>query len=393
MTSLEDKAHFYQHGERLLREEIERTEGIETRSCPEEPVRWHEYANLFPMLNGEPFDALVEDIKQNGVREPIVMLDSTILDGRNRYMAARQLGIEYPVKQYQGDNPLAFVISHNLHRRHLSESQRAMVAGKLANLKRTDTLIQNRGANLPNGSVTNTAAAELLNVSERSVKTARKVRDKADESLIEAVESGAVSVSAAADVAELPKPEQAEIVARGEVLDAAKEIREGRKPFVANNSGQNEWYTPDFILDAAREVLGGIDFDPASSAIANERVRADKFFTAEDDALSQEWPVGRIWMNPPYARDLVEPFFAKFLKTCAAGATGIALTNNGTETGWFQDAASAASAVCFPKGRVRYLNAEGEQSGAPLQGQAIFYLGQNPDAFRAAFSTIGVVLS
>ena len=288
MTSLEDKAHFYQHGERLLREEIERTEGIEARSSPEEPVRWHEYANLFPMLNGEPFDALVEDIKQNGVREPIVMLDSTILDGRNRYMAARQLGIEYPVKQYQGDNPLAFVISHNLHRRHLSESQRAMVAGKLANLKRTDTLIQNRGANLPNGSVTNTAAAELLNVSERSVKTARKVRDKADESLIEAVESGAVSVSAAADVAELPKPEQAEIVARGEVLDAAKEIREGRKPFVANNSGQNEWYTPDFILDAAREVLGGIDFDPASSAIANERVRADKFFTAEDDALSQE---------------------------------------------------------------------------------------------------------
>lgn len=385
-TPIEAKAHFYAHGERLLQEEIERTE---VRTVPEAPVRWHEYANLFPMLNGEPFDALVEDIRQNGVCEPIVMLDGAILDGRNRYMAARQLGIEYPVKQYQGDNPLAFVISHNLHRRHLSESQRAMVAGKLANMPNGGNREQQHSANLHSAS----AVAELLNVSERSVKTARKVRDKADESLVEAVESGAVSVSAAADVAELPKLEQAEIVARGEVLDAAKEIRESRKPFVANNSGQNEWYTPDFILDAAREVLGEIDFDPASSAIANERVRAVKFFTAENDALSQEWPVGRIWMNPPYARDLVEPFFAKFLKTCAAGATGIALTNNGTETGWFQDAASAASAVCFPKGRVRYLNAEGEQSGAPLQGQAIFYLGQNPDAFRAAFSTIGVVLS
>ena len=223
-TPIEAKAHFYVHGERLLQEEIERTE---MQTVPEAPVRWHEYANLFPMLNGEPFDALVEDIRQNGVCEPIVMLDGAILDGRNRYMAARQLGVEYPVKQYQGDNPLAFVISHNLHRRHLSESQRAMVAGKLANMNRTDTLIQNRGANLPNGSVTNATAAELLNVSERSVKTARKVRDKADESLVEAVESGTVSVSAAADVADLPKQEQAEIVAKGEaeILAAAKDIR------------------------------------------------------------------------------------------------------------------------------------------------------------------------
>ena len=225
-TPIEAKAHFYAHGERLLREEIERTESVESRTCPEEPVRWHEYANLFPMLNGEPFDALVEDIKQNGVREPIVMLGSAILDGRNRYMAARQLGIECPVRQYQGDDPLAFVISHNLHRRHLSESQRAMVAGKLANLndgQRADKV--GKFAQLE--PVTNTAAAELLNVSERSVKTARKVRDKADESLVEAVESGTVSVSAAADVADLPKPEQAEIVAKGEaeILAAAKDIR------------------------------------------------------------------------------------------------------------------------------------------------------------------------
>ena len=200
---------------------------VRFEACPSQPVRWHDCANVFPMLQGEPFVALVEDIGQNGVREPIVMLDGAILDGRNRYMAARQLGIEYPVIEYDGDDPLAYVLSMNLARRHLSESQRAMVASKLANLKKGDNQHTVDGQICPTSTAT---AANLLNVSERSVKTARKVRDEGDDSLIDAVEADTVSVSAAATVATLPREEQAEIVARGEteILAAAKAIRAKR---------------------------------------------------------------------------------------------------------------------------------------------------------------------
>ena len=100
------------------------------------------------------------------------------------------------------------VVSLNLHRRHLDESQRAMVAAKIATLP--------KGANqhVQICTPSREKAAELLNVSTRTVASARKVLDEGAPELVAAVERGAVSVSAAADVAELPKPAQAEIVAR-----------------------------------------------------------------------------------------------------------------------------------------------------------------------------------
>lgn len=71
-----------------------------------------------------------------------------------------------------------------------------------------------------------------------------------------------------------------------------------KKPHVAFNSGNNEWYTPKEIIDAAREVMGEIDLDPASSELANKTVRAEKFYTINSDGLTKEWH-GRIWLNPP----------------------------------------------------------------------------------------------
>jgi hypothetical protein len=144
-------------------------------------------------------------------------------DGRNRYMAARQLGIEYPLTEYEGSDPLGYVISLNLKRRHLSESQRAMVAAKLANMPDGGDRSKQHSANLHSAS----EAAAMLNVSERTVKTAKQVQEHGAPELQHAVESGQVSVSAAADIATKPKEEQREIVARGEreILEAAKAIR------------------------------------------------------------------------------------------------------------------------------------------------------------------------
>lgn len=193
--------------------------------APAVGVTWHPYAELFPWIEGPAFEELKADIAKNGVLEPIVFLDGAVLDGRNRYMAARDLDIEYPRVEYVGDDPLGFVISLNLKRRHLSESQRGMVAAKLAKLPQGARTDLEHRANLHE--VSAAKAGEMLNVSERTVKTAKQVQEHGAPELVTAVESGQVSVSAAADIATLPKPEQAEVVARGEkeILAKAKEIR------------------------------------------------------------------------------------------------------------------------------------------------------------------------
>jgi hypothetical protein len=97
---------------------------------------FHPLATLFPLIEGAKFDALVADICENVQREPIWLHDGLILDGRNRFRACRLVGVEPRFELYQGEDPLGFVVSLNLRRRHLNESQHAMVAAKLANMER-----------------------------------------------------------------------------------------------------------------------------------------------------------------------------------------------------------------------------------------------------------------
>ena len=182
-------------------------------------LEFHPLADIFPLVEGAEFDELVADIREHGLHEPIVVYEDKILDGRNRYRACEAAGIEPTFTVYQGDDPVAFVVSLNLRRRHLDESQRAMVAAKLATLKLGDN---QHSEGLPIG-----RSSELLNVGERTVARAREVQEHGTPELVSVVERGAVSVSAAADVAALPAQEQREIVARGEreILRAAQEIR------------------------------------------------------------------------------------------------------------------------------------------------------------------------
>lgn len=183
--------------------------------------QYHQLANIFPLIEGREFDELVTDIRAHGVREPIWLLDGEILDGRNRYRAAAEAGVECPTREYTGDNPADFVVSLNLKRRHLNEGQRAMVAAKLADMPKGTN--QHAQICAPSQS----EAADMLNVSRRTVQTAKAVQEQGTPELVKAVEAGTVSVSAAADIATLPKHEQAEVVARGEkeILEKAKEIR------------------------------------------------------------------------------------------------------------------------------------------------------------------------
>jgi ParB-like chromosome segregation protein Spo0J len=185
-------------------------------------LEFHPVANIFPLLEGAAFDELVADIREHGLHEAVVVFEGKVLDGRNRCRACGAAGVEPTFTVYQGDDPIGYVVSLNLRRRHLSESQRAMVAAKLARLR------DGQRADLVEGVPIGRASA-LLNVGERTVARAR-VQERGTAELVSVVERGAISVSAAADVATLPVQEQREVIARGEreSLRAAQQIRAKR---------------------------------------------------------------------------------------------------------------------------------------------------------------------
>jgi ParB family chromosome partitioning protein len=187
----------------------------------------------------------------------------------------------------------------------------------------------------------------------------------------------------------------AETVAAEEELTTAGVLRLGHdekqseKPHVANNSGNSEWYTPSEYIEAARAVMGTIDLDPASSNEANTVVQATQYFTAATDGLAEPW-AGHVFMNPPYAAHLIGRFTKKLADHYAAGdiPEAICLVNNATETEWFRALVDQATAVVFPTARIRFWKTGGE-TGSPLQGQAILYLGRRPWAFLKAFRQFG----
>jgi N6-adenosine-specific RNA methylase IME4/ParB-like chromosome segregation protein Spo0J len=186
---------------------------------------FHPAANLFPLLEGADFDALVEDIRVSGLLEPILVdrASDTIIDGRNRYRGCVEAGVKPRFDWWEGSDPVAFVVSMNLHRRHLSESQRAMVAAKAATMQqgaRTD-IAQICAMSQPE-------AATLLNTSRRSVQSARHVIDHGTPELVQAVERGTVPVSTAARVAELPAEKQMRLVQKVESGEAKSMVDASR---------------------------------------------------------------------------------------------------------------------------------------------------------------------
>jgi len=162
---------------------------------------------------------------------------------------------------------------------------------------------------------------------------------------------------------------------------------------VGHATGEFEWYTPKTIIDAAREVMGNIDLDPASCDYANQFIQADKFYSIEDDGLEQEWH-GNVWMNPPYTQPIVTEFCNLLVENYVQNKVPQAcvLVNNATETKFYQNMLNHARAVCFIKGRVKFVDPKGDSSGAPLQGQTVLYFGTHPRRFGEVFIKLGVVL-
>lgn len=157
-------------------------------------------------------------------------------------------------------------------------------------------------------------------------------------------------------------------------------------------TGENEWYTPDEYLDYARQVLGSIELDPASTPEANTRVQAENIFTLADNGLTQDW-YGRVWLNPPYSQPAIAQFAEKTVSEWKSSRVqaAIVLTHNYTDTAWFQALAGNATAICFTRGRIRFVSPNGELA-APTQGQAFFYFGKHVNTFASVFSEVGFVV-
>ena len=173
----------------------------------------HPAAELFPMMTDAEMSALVNDIRENGQDEPIeIDADGLLIDGRNRAKACEQLGIEPQRRIFHGSDVWQHVISRNLHRRHLTEPQRAMIAARIA------TRREGRPETSPIGEVsqppTHREASEALGVGGSSTTRAKNVIANGTESLQGLVDEGKASLSAAERVSSLPKPEQEEIVER-----------------------------------------------------------------------------------------------------------------------------------------------------------------------------------
>jgi hypothetical protein len=172
-------------------------------------------------------------------------------------------------------------------------------------------------------------------------------------------------------------------------------IFEGRERIIAvgrehapldNLQGGVEWYTPSAWVERARSAMGSIDEDPASCKFAQRVVKASTWFDKKRDGLAQAWRGGGIFLNPPYARGVIDQFVDKLIAERASYAQAIALVDNRSDTAWFHRLCGIATAVAFPKGRVGFYSDDPLLRAPSVWGSAFIYVGERRDAFADAFA-------
>jgi phage N-6-adenine-methyltransferase len=352
-----------------------------------------EFRALIPPLTAEERAGLEESLLRDGCLDPLIVWreQQLLLDGHHRRAICDQYGIDYAIREISlpdRDAAADWIDAHQLGRRNLTPEQMSLLRGRRYNrLKkaahRPEKVPQSEG-------VFSGETAERL-ADEYGVSRATIERDGQFAAAVDKL--GLQREAAAGEIT----------AARSEIIEAARgmgvhpsteQIEQAKqtlaRPHVANNSGDNEWYTPQEYIERAVAVMGRIDLDPASSDEANRVVRAARYYTAADDGLAQAWG-GRVFLNPPYAQPLIGQFADKLAEHVQRGdvSQAVVLVNNATETRWFQTLLAGARAICFPAGRVRFWHPD--KTSAPLQGQAVIYFGADGEAFVQAFTDLGRV--
>jgi len=359
-----------------------------------------EFKALIPPLAPQERDQLEENLKADGCRDPIVTWQGWLLDGHNRFEICTRLGIEYRVTSLDlADKAAAldWMDANQLGRRNLTPEQMSLLRGRIYNRSKKPAGGRegrdfSDGQNVQPKAATHETLGDRFGVSGKTVQ-----RDGKFVSDIESLEQYSPGIGQRVMAGEVKRKDVAEAAEIVSSIPESERTPEAVKEAIAHNhraqgTGDNEWYTPQEYIESARRVMGAIDLDPASSEVAQERVKAGAFFTIEDDGLLQPWQ-GRVWLNPPYAQPAIQHFMEKVTGEHLKGAIrqAIVLTHNYTDTRWFHIGVSGASAICFTRGRIGFLNPEGKKA-APTQGQAFFYYGESTAAFREEFSKYGFVV-
>ncbi|MGI8553471.1 MAG: DNA N-6-adenine-methyltransferase [Dehalococcoidia bacterium] len=165
---------------------------------------------------------------------------------------------------------------------------------------------------------------------------------------------------------------------------------------VLHSSESADWYTPAESVNAARTLMGGIDLDPASCALANETVQAARYYTAEENGLRQPW-YGRVWLNPPYGRTTDGRsnqglWSTRLIAEYETGAVteAVLLVNAATDTTWFRPLWRYW--ICLVYDRIEFDSPAGERN-SPTHGSAFVYLGHQGERFRTIFEPFGRVVA
>jgi hypothetical protein len=178
---------------------------------------------------------------------------------------------------------------------------------------------------------------------------------------------------------------------RADFQDAYEEAQGKTTAEQLVQSNENEWHTPKQYIEAARRVLGTIDLDPASSALANETVRANQFFTVADHPFSHNWK-GNVWLNPPYG-GLGGAFVSRLVDEYFGGnaTAAIALVNaHCTDTQWFRPLFNQP--LCFTDHRIDFDSAGREKATTSTHGSVFAYFGPDEELFIAEFGIFGPVV-
>lgn len=361
-----------------------------------------EFKNLIPPLTDKEYAGLEQSIVEEGCRDALITWNGILIDGHNRYEICTEHNIDFETREFyfnDRDEVKLWMMKNQLARRNLNDFQRIEITHKCEDAvkaKARERMEEGRNQytdspkeKFPEGKQARDELGAMAGVSGKTYEHAIAVLETAPEPVIEATRQSDLSINAAYHVTRMEPEQQEEIALRIEQGETPKEVvsEVRNRPHVANNSGNNEWYTPADYIEAAREVMESIDLDPASNDIAQKTVKAAVYYTAETNGLDKEWH-GNVWMNPPYASDLIGKFIDKLIAELPNIEQAIVLVNNATETEWFGKLISHASAVCFPRSRVKFYMPDGK-TGAPLQGQAVIYFGENKERFAEVFSGKG----
>jgi ParB family transcriptional regulator, chromosome partitioning protein len=356
---------------------------------------------------------LAESIKELGLLNPLTILpDGSLVAGYHRLEACRSLGwVEVDVHVTSLDTLSAELaeIDENLIRNELHWFDRDKQLARRKEIYEDlhpETAIPGRGKN-------QYTPTEIISVgiptfaSDTAVKTGitdRTIRSSIQRAVAftedqgEVLKTAAISQTEATKIARLPELD------RVAVIEALKPVNRDGVPVAVPHilSKNNEWYTPTRYVEAARELMGGIDVDPASCEEADKVVRAGSYYDINMDGLTLDWH-GRVWLNPPYGRTNGESnqeiWTRKLIDQYERGITteAVLLVNAAVDTKWFQNLFSYLqrephfAPVCLPDHRVNFTTPEPSTSGS-THGSAFVYFGPQTKRFFTLFCSFGLVL-